>query len=162
MPLSRFTEAVQAAVQHTFRLEATHIYTFFPAASPVAAAAGSVLVAGEAPSSPLMSGAASPNRQGEGYPTAATSVSSSAAAAAYRRCDSRVFGSVPSGGSSGNVRVSGAGNGAARGPSKAPRQLARMLKPVQGAGDASFENINRVTKVRGGRCGVVGMRVTKC
>ena len=145
MPMYRFTEAVQAAVQHSFRLEAMHIYTFFPAAS---AASGGGLA--EPPASPPMSGATSPNRWGASYLAAAPVSSSAASSATYRRSDSRVFGSVPSGGSSGNVRggPGAAGNGAARSPSKAPRQLARLLKPVQGAGDASFENINRVTKVR--------------
>lgn len=70
---------------------------------------------------------------------------------AHKRSDSRIFGAVPTGiAGSGGISRGGSDGGAegpAPGSAKLPRPLARLLKPVQAAGDTSFDNINRVTMV---------------
>ena len=131
----RFTDAIRAAVQHCFRLAAVHIHASFPTRD-----------ASETPS---------PSERNDTTPLSGGSLdstlSSKQTASIYKRSDSRVFGAVPTGqsgsnGCRGDFGVGGVSG--SRGSVKLPRQLARLLKPVQSAGDSSFENINRVTKVR--------------
>jgi hypothetical protein len=56
------------------------------------------------------------------------------------RRESCVFGAIPTGGAN-------AAGGKFNSIGRAPRQLARLLKAIQGSGDAAFRNVNKVTKV---------------
>ena len=122
-------------------MAAIQIYASFPScAAPVGN-----------PLSPLTSHSKGPSPRSSIGPPDATSPSMPGMA--HRRSDSRIFGAVPTGiaGSSGISR--GGSDGGAEGSAgsaKLPRPLARLLKPVQNAGDSSFDNINRVTVVGSG------------
>ncbi len=126
----RFTEAVRAAVQQTFRAVAAHIYTHGFTSAPLLYCSGSCA---PPPTIPEHGPTSSEIPQQNLTPPASPSPIGRPERPQYKRTDSHVFGSVPSG-------------GGRAGAKKVPRQLARVLKSVQAAGDASFASITKVTK----------------
>ena len=144
----RFTEAMRASVQHTFRMAAVHLYGQFPSPPFVAVTPPSAVDNSPSSTSPESSPKRRESVTSNGNLVGSSSGSATGTATgSYRRIDSRVFGAVPTGrGAQNGAGGGGGGTNGGNNSTKLPRQLARLLKPVQAAGDAAFENIHVVTK----------------
>jgi hypothetical protein len=159
-------QAMRTAVQHTYRASAVHIYQGFPS-TPHAADAGTgssgsgAAAAGGSPlRGPPLGSSPRPGELGAAGAFGSLGRASMTARLSSSRGKTGFgFGTVPSlaclhtAGASGHSdghqnhnNNNGSPKPQQQHASKPPRPLARVLRTVQGSGDAAFENIKDVTK----------------
>jgi hypothetical protein len=160
---TRFTEAVRAGVQHTFRQLAEHVYlaAFAPKPAGAASQAGALTSQGGGLSAELSgqnagsTGAseisAADSQSSSPEPTKSTQTSTSAAAEPQESFTVRLSTSLLSlMGLSGSAPAAGPPSPSKPAPALIqhdPVPVARLLKPVQSAADPLFADVRQVTKV---------------